>query len=174
MLGAIALVTLASGWRFGRITLLAAAGPALAAVGLWPLLPALAGLLPRWAERLWVAVAGVLATVAWQIGAGSDSFLAGGGFVGSAVADLDGESSPQAVAERLWQPLADRPEAAVQAAAVIVAALCVPVVVRARATAGPRVAGGDPVDRRPRRRADRHRGGPRGRRGRRAARRRSS
>ena len=94
MLGALALVTLLSGWRFGRITLLAAAGPALAAVGLWPLLPALAGLLPRWAERLWVAAAGVLATVAWQIGAGSDSFLAGGGFVGSAVADLDGEGSP--------------------------------------------------------------------------------
>ena len=138
ILGAIALVTLASGWRFGRITLLAAAGPALAVVGLWPLLPALAGLLPRWAERLWVAVAGVIATVAWQIGAGSDSFLAGGGFVGSAVTDLDGESSPQAVAERLWQPLADRPEAAAQAAAVIVAALCVPVVVRVRGT-GPRV-----------------------------------
>jgi eukaryotic-like serine/threonine-protein kinase len=138
-LGALALATLLSGWRFGRITLLAVAGPALAAVGLWPLLPALAGLMPRWAERLWVATAGVVATVVWQVGAGSDSFLAGGGFVGSAVADLDGEGSPQAAAERLWQPLADRPEAALQAAAVLAAAMCVPLVVRAR-DGGPRVA----------------------------------
>lgn len=136
--GLVALVVLASGWRFGRITLLAAAGPALVAIGLWPLLPALAGLLPRWAERLWVVVAGTLATIAWQIGAGSDSFLAGGGFVGSAVADLDGESSPQVVAERLWQPLADRPEVGIQAAAVIAAAMCVPLVLRAR-VGGPRV-----------------------------------
>ena len=136
--GLLALAALASGWRFGRITLLAAAGPALLAIGLWPLLPALAGLLPRWAERLWVAVAGVLATIAWQIGAGGDSFLAGGGYVGSAVSDLEGETSPQAVAERLWQPLAGRPEVGVQAVAVIAAAMCVPLVLRARA-GGPRV-----------------------------------
>ncbi len=157
ILGAIALVTLASGWRFGRITLLAAAGPALAAVGLWPLLPALAGLLPRWAERLWVAVAGVVATVAWQIGAGSDSFLAGGGFVGSAVADLRRRElapgrgrAPLAAPRR--PPRGGGPGGRRDRRG--------PVRARGRARARHRAArpGGDPLDRRPRRRPDRHRG----------------
>ena len=80
----------------------------------------------------------MLATIAWQIGAGGDSFLAGGGFIGSAVATSTANVSPSVVADRLWQPLADRPEVAVQAAAVIAAAMCVPLVLRARA-GGPRV-----------------------------------
>jgi hypothetical protein len=42
------------------------------------------------------------------------------------------------VLERLWQPLADRPQAGLQALALVVAAMCVPLVLRARA-GGPRV-----------------------------------
>ncbi len=137
-LGAIALAIVLSGWRFGRLTLAAAAGPALFAAGLGLLVPALAGLVPRWPARLWTACAAVAATLAWQIGAGADSLLAGGGFTGSAVSDLAGENSPTAVAERLWQPLADRPEAGIQALALVAAAMCVPLVLRARA-GGPRV-----------------------------------
>src|SRR5690606_32304750 len=78
-LGLLGLAAVLSGLRFGRLTLAIAAGPALAAIGLLPLLPALAGLLPRWPARLWAAAAGVAATVVWQIAAGAGSLLAGGG-----------------------------------------------------------------------------------------------
>jgi hypothetical protein len=87
---------------------------------------------------VWAAAAGVVAALAWQVGAGSDGLLAGGGHVASAVSDLDGEASPLAAADRLWQPLADRPEALVQGAALVGAAMCVPLVMRARA-GGPRI-----------------------------------
>ena len=50
--------SLLSGWRFGRLTLAAAAGPALFAAGLGLLVPALAGLVPRWPARLWTALRG--------------------------------------------------------------------------------------------------------------------
>ena len=139
LLGAGALALLATGWRHGRLVLLPLAAPALFAAGLGPLFPAVAGLVPRWTARLWTAVAGVAATVAWQVGAGSDSLLAGGGFVGSAVRELDGERSPAVAAERLWQPLSDAPHAGVQALALVVAAMCAPLVLRAR-PGGPRLA----------------------------------
>ncbi len=138
VLVAVALVILASGWRFGRLTLAAAAGPLLFAAGLGLLVPALAGLVPRWPARLWAACAAVGAAVAWQIAAGSDSLLAGGGFTNSAVGDLADERTPSIVAERLWQPLADRPQAGLQALALVVAAMLVPLVLRAR-PGGPRV-----------------------------------
>ncbi len=138
LLGAIALLILLSGWRLGRLTLLAATGPMLFAAGLGALVPALAGLVPRWGARLWAAVASVAATVAWQIGAGTDSLLAGGGFTGSAVSELEGVRTPTLVAERIWQPLADRPQAGLQALALVIAAMCVPLILRARA-GGPRV-----------------------------------
>jgi hypothetical protein len=137
-LAVIALVILLSGWRFGRLTLAAAAGPALFAAGLGLLVPALAGLVKGWRARLWTACAAVAATVAWQIAAGADSLLAGGGFTASAVSDLEGESAPGVVLERLWEPLADRPPVGIQAIALIVAAMCVPLVLRARA-GGPRM-----------------------------------
>jgi len=138
LIGAAALVILLSGWGFGRLTLAAALGPLLFALGLGPLVPALAGLLPRWPSRFWAASAAVGATLVWQIGAGADALLAGGGFAGSAVRELDGEGSVVVSAERLWQPLADRPEAGIQALALIGAAMLVPVVVRT-AAGGPRV-----------------------------------
>ena len=134
MLGA-APCSCCSGWRYGRL-LLCTGRPALFALGLGPLLPALAGLVPRWPARLSTASPG------WSRrwpgrSRGSDGLLAGGGFVASAVRDLDGERSPAVAAERLWQPLADAPHAGVQALALVVAALCAPLVLRAR-PGGPR------------------------------------
>ncbi len=138
LLGLAALAIVLSGWGHGRLVLAAAVGPLLFAIGLGPLAPALAGLLPRWPARLWAAAASVLATLVWQVGAGADALLAGGPFLGSAVRELEGETSPAVAADRLWQPFADRPEALVQALALVAAALLVPVVMRA-AAGGPRV-----------------------------------
>ena len=64
--------------------------------------------------------------------------LAAGGFTNSAVGDLADERTPSIVAERLWQPLADRPQAGLQALALVAAAMLVPLVLRAR-PGGPRV-----------------------------------
>jgi hypothetical protein len=137
-LAVVALAVLLSGWRLGRLTLAAAAGPALFAAGLGLLVPALAGLVKGWPARLWTASAAVAATVAWQIASGTDSLLAGGGFTASAVGELEGEGAPEIILERLWQPLSDRPPTGIQALALVVAAMCVPLVLRARA-GGPRV-----------------------------------
>ena len=76
--------------------------------------------------------------IARQVAAGADALLPGGGLVEPAVRELDGERSPAVAAERLWQPLADAPQAGVQALAMVVAAMCVPLVLRAR-PGGPRV-----------------------------------
>ena len=139
ILGAIALAVIATGWRTGRLLLLPAAAPALFALGLGPLYAAIAGLVPRWPARLWAAAAGMAAALAWQVGAGADGLLAGGGSVESGVGGLDEGSSPATAAEALWRPLADRPEALVQAGALVAASLCVPLVLRAGA-GGPRLA----------------------------------
>ncbi len=79
ILGAIALAVVATGWRDGRLLLLPAAAPALFAIGLGPLYPAIAGLVPRWPARLWAAASGMVAALAWQSAAGADGLLAGGG-----------------------------------------------------------------------------------------------
>jgi eukaryotic-like serine/threonine-protein kinase len=140
VLGAVALAVVAAGWRTGRLILLPAAAPALFALGLGPLYAAIAGLAPRWPARLWAAAAGMVAALAWQVGAGADALLAtGDGPVPSAVGALEEGSSPATAVDALWRPLADRPEALAQAAALVVAALCVPLVLRARA-GGPRMA----------------------------------
>ena len=132
VLGAIALVTLAIGWHTGRLTLLPAACPLLFALGLGPLYAAVAGLVPRWRDRLWVATAGVVATLVWQVAAGADGLMAGGGHLAPGVETLDGQSSPLVAARRLWDPLAAHPEALLQALAMVVGAMCVPLVLRAR------------------------------------------
>jgi hypothetical protein len=139
ILGAIALAVVATGWRNGRLLLLPAAAPALFAIGLGPLYPAIAGLVPRWPARLWAAASGMVAALAWQSAAGADGLLAGGDALPSAVGALERGSSPAAAGRALWQPLADRPEAVVQAAALVAAAMCVPLVLRAPA-GGPRLA----------------------------------
>ena len=88
----------------------------LFALGLGPLYAAVAGLVPRWRDRLWVAMAGVAATLVWQVGAGAGGLMAGGDYVPPGVENLDGESSPAVAARRLWEPLAAHPEALLQAA----------------------------------------------------------
>ncbi|MGE0028355.1 MAG: protein kinase [Thermoleophilia bacterium] len=138
LIGAGALAVLLLGWRHGRLVLLPLAAPALFAVGLGPLFPALAGLVPRWPARLWVAGAGAVAAVAWQVARGGD-LLAGAGYVEPAVSALRDERSPADAAEGLWRPLADMPQAGVQALILVVAAMCVPLVVRRRPD-GPREA----------------------------------
>ncbi len=139
ILGAVALAVVATGWRTGRLLLLPAAAPALFAVGLGPLYPALAGLVPRWPTRLWAAASGMAAALAWQVAAGSDGLLAGGDPLPSAVGALEPDSSPAAAGRALWDPLAARPEAVAQAGALVAAAMCVPLVLRAR-PGGPRAA----------------------------------
>jgi eukaryotic-like serine/threonine-protein kinase len=139
ILGALALVALATGWRTGRLLLLPAAAPALFAIGLGPLYPALAGLAPRWPARLWAAGAGMAAALAWQVAAGGDALLAGGDPLPSAVGALGSGASPEAAGRALWAPLSEHPAALVQAGALVAAAMCVPLVVRAR-PGGPRLA----------------------------------
>jgi hypothetical protein len=131
ILGAIALAVVATGWRDGRLLLLPAAAPALFAIGLGPLYPAIAGLVPRWPARLWAAASGMVAALAWQSAAGADGLLAGGDAVPSAVGGLEPGSSPAEAGRALWEPLADRPEAVLQAGALVAAAMCVPLVLRA-------------------------------------------
>ena len=139
ILGAVALAVVVTGWRTGRLLLLPAAAPALFALGLGPLYPAIAGLVPRWPARLWAAAAGMVAALGWQVAAGAGGLLAGGAPLPSAVGGLDEGSSPADAGRALWDPLADRPEALVQAAALVAAAMCVPLVLRAR-PGGPRLA----------------------------------
>jgi eukaryotic-like serine/threonine-protein kinase len=139
ILGAVALVVVATGWPTGRLLLLPAAAPALFAIGLGPLYPALAGLVPRWPARLWAAAAGMVAALAWQAAAGTDGLLAGGAPLPSAVGGLDEGASPEAAGSALWDPLVDQPESLVQAGALVAAAMCVPLVLRAR-PGGPRLA----------------------------------
>ena len=97
-----------------------------------------AGIAPRWPARLWTAAAGMCAVVGWQLAAGADGLRAGGGYVDPAAADLDGEGSPWTAAQRLWEPLSADPVVLAQVPVMVAAALCVPIVLRARAGA-PRV-----------------------------------
>jgi hypothetical protein len=81
----------------------------------------------------------MVTALAWQTAAGTDGLLAGGAALPSAVGGLEDGASPDAAAGALWDPLADQPEALVQAGALVAAAMCVPLVLRAR-PGGPRLA----------------------------------
>jgi hypothetical protein len=85
------------------------------------------------------AAAGILAALAWQTAAGTEGLLAGGGPLPSAVGGLDEGASPEAAGSALWDPLADQPDSLVQAGVLVAAAMCVPLVLRAR-PGGPRLA----------------------------------
>ncbi|MGD9696513.1 MAG: serine/threonine-protein kinase [Thermoleophilia bacterium] len=131
ILGLVALAVVVTGWPTGRLTLLPAAAPALFAIGLGPLYCVAAGVAPRWPARLWAAAGGAVAALAWPIAVGGGGLLAESGAVRSALGELRDERSPYVAGERLWQPLADRPEALMQAAVLVAAAMCVPLVMRA-------------------------------------------
>jgi hypothetical protein len=132
ILGALGALLLLTGWSHGRLLLLPALAPVLFALGLGPLYAVAAGLAPRWPARLWAAVAGMCATIAWQVAAGADGLMAGGGYLAPAVTDLEDEGSPVAAARRLWEPLGAEPVVLAQIGVMVVAALTVPLVMRAR------------------------------------------
>jgi hypothetical protein len=132
VLGALGCLLLLTGWSHGRLLLLPALAPVLFAIGLGPLYAVAAGLAPRWQSRLWAALAGACATIGWQIAAGADGLLAGGGYLAPAITDLDGEGSPIVAAQRLWEPLGAEPVILAQVAVMAGAALAVPLVMRAR------------------------------------------
>lgn len=132
ILGVIGCALLLTGWSHGRLLLLPALAPALFAIGLGPLYAVAAGLAPRRQSRLWAALAGICATIGWQIAAGADGLLAGGGYLAPAITDLDGEGSPFTAAQRLWEPLGAEPVILAQVAVMVAATLTVPLVMRAR------------------------------------------
>lgn len=129
VLGSLGLVAIAPIRRRGRLALLPAAAPILAALGLAPLYAAMAGSVRGWRWRIWAALTGVAATVAWQVVAGAEPGL-DGGRIGGTWADLDGVVSPVTVLERLTEPVRARP--AIGAAALLLAAasLIFPLVMR--------------------------------------------
>jgi hypothetical protein len=132
ILGAAGCLLLMTGWSHDRLLLLPVLAPVLFAVGLGPLYAVAAGLAPRWPARLWAAVAGMCATIGWQVAAGGDGLLAGGGYLDPAVSDLEDEGSPIVAAQRLWEPLGAEPLILAQIVVMAVAALTVPLVMRAR------------------------------------------
>ena len=131
---------LAGGWARERVLLLPLLAPALFAVGFGPLYAVVAGLAPRWPSRLWAAVAGMSVTLAWQLSAGADGLLAGGGYLTGAFSELRDERSPLTAAGRLWEPIGAHPMVLAQFAVVAIAALCVPPLIRTRPGGG-RIAG---------------------------------
>jgi hypothetical protein len=133
VVGVPALALLALGPRTApRAWALPALAPALVALGLGPLYAVPVALLRRGSERLWAAVAGVGAVLAWQV-------LEGGGQLGLASVEvapaaraLRGVRDPGTAAGRLVDPLRAHPEALVGAAVLLVAILAFPAVLRAR------------------------------------------
>jgi hypothetical protein len=132
LVGALGLVVLALGWHRPRLLLLPAAAPALFLIGLGPLYAVAAGLVRPWTARLWAAVAGVLATLGWQILAGSSVLLLADVEVRPALRALEGMTAPVVAARRLSEPVRNHPEALAAAGVLVLAAMLVPLLVRAR------------------------------------------
>jgi tRNA A-37 threonylcarbamoyl transferase component Bud32 len=118
-----------------RLLLLPAAAPALFAIGLGPLFAAAAGTVDRWTARLWVAVAGVGATLVWQVTTGAPGVLFSSVPRDPALDDLRGAHDVTDAAHRLADPLTAHPAALVGGAGLVVAAMAVPLVTGARAGA---------------------------------------
>jgi len=132
VIGAMGLVALAFAGRRSRTVLLPAAAPALAALGVAPLYAALAGAVPGWRGRIWAALTGMAATVAWQVLVGADPAVDGGRVEGT-WARVEGVASPVTALTRMTAPLTGRPGIALAAGAVAAGALAVPVLRRMRA-----------------------------------------
>ena len=131
LVGAIGLVALAPLRRNGRLVLLPAAAPLLAALGVAPVYAALAGAVRGWRWRIWAAVTGLGATLVWQAVAGADPAVDGGRLT-SAWADLEGVVSPFEVVRRVTEPLQDRPAVIIAAGVLTLASLAMPAIVRLR------------------------------------------
>lgn len=126
----LAGLLMATGAAHGRLLLAPLAAPALFAIGLGPLYAALCGLAPRWGARVWAAVAGMVATLAWQLARGADGLLAGGPFAPAGGDDL-GSTSPIVLGRALWEPVGAHPLVLGQIAVVALAAAVAPAVLRA-------------------------------------------
>ena len=131
LVGALGLVALAPLRTRGRLVLLPAAAPLLAAVGVVPVYAALAGAVRGWRWRIWAALTGLGATLIWQAIAGADPAVDGGRLT-SAWADIEGVVSPFEVVRRVGEPLQNRPAVVIAAGVLAVASLAMPVIVRLR------------------------------------------
>src|SRR6185295_4587157 len=132
VLGAVALALILPARRMRHAALVPVLWPLAAALGLLPVAVAVAGCLPSWRWRLWAAVSGVVATVAWQLVRGADEALLAGGRLaptGPAIRDVP---SPFVAAQELAAPLRHRPELGTIALALVAGALAFPLVLRAR------------------------------------------
>lgn len=139
LVGALGLVAVGPLRRNGRLALLPAAAPVLAALGVTPAYAAMAGAVRGWGWRIWAAVSGMGATLVWQAVAGADPAVDGGRLT-SAWADIDGVVSPFTVVQRVGEPLAERPAVAIAAGVLALATLAMPLIVRLRRGV-PRAAG---------------------------------
>ncbi len=131
----IALVLVMTGSRHGRLILLPALAPFLAAWGLLPLYAIAAGSTRSLAARLWTAIAGMIAVLMWQIVAGASSFMWTGAEQLPMWDRLQGVRSPMAVGDLLLRPLGAHPQAISAALIVVAASLTWPLVIRSRGTA---------------------------------------
>ncbi len=130
----IALVLVMTGSRHGRLILLPALAPFLAAWGLLPLYAIAAGSTRSLAARLWTAIAGMIAVLMWQIVAGASSFMWTGAEQLPMWDRLQGVRSPMAVGDLLLRPLDAHPQAISAALIVVAASLTWPLVIRSRGT----------------------------------------
>ncbi len=130
----IALVLVMTGSRHGRLILLPALAPFLAAWGLLPLYAIAAGSTRSLAARLWTAIAGMIAVLMWQIVAGASSFMWTGAEQLPMWDRLQGVRSPMAVGDLLLRPLGAHPQAISAALIVVAASLTWPLVIRSRGT----------------------------------------
>lgn len=131
LVGSLGLVAVAPMRTRGRLAMLPAAAPVLAALGIAPVYAAVAGAVQGWRWRIWAAVTGLGATLAWQAVAGADPAVDGGRLT-SVWGELDGVVSPITVVRHVGAPLQERPAVAIAAAVLVVAALLMPAIVRLR------------------------------------------
>jgi hypothetical protein len=131
VLGALGLVALLALRSRPRLVLVSAAAPVLAGLGLAPVFVAMAGSVRGWPWRIWTALTGTAAVLAWQVVTGADPGADGGRVTG--VWDrVAGVTSPIDAVTRLGEPLQERPSIAMAAGLVAAAALAFPVVLRLR------------------------------------------
>jgi eukaryotic-like serine/threonine-protein kinase len=128
----IGLIVVLTGARHGRVVLLPAAAPLLAAVGLLPVYALFAGSVRTVSGRLWAAVAGMVSLLLWQIVAGASSFVLTGWEVAPAWDALEGVRSPQTAIPAVIAPLTAHPEALIGCLVIVAATLAWPLVIGAR------------------------------------------
>lgn len=131
LVGALGLVALAPMRRRGRLVMLPAAAPVLAALGVAPVYAAVAGAVQGLRWRIWAVLTGLGATLTWQAIAGADPAVDGGRLT-SVWGELEGVVSPLSVVQLVGEPLQNRPSVAIAAGVLAIAALVMPAIVRLR------------------------------------------